>query len=1287
MSKYLFLFLTLPFSIFCQNTVQHMSVNSSDFNDLDLKVLDEGINDIITTGKDPYVFTNVFLTDLDKTNNRFAFEYFCPTGVDFIEIQFYPTKEGVKPKIIRDVGSTEGWVEFKVDLTEELANWGKKGDFLRLDFGAAPALKIQIKDLVLRPQTAREAELEAKKEALKKEEAILETNLVSYLNKEYLNQITNVLVTNNKLHLEGNIMDNKNLFLAEVSPYEHATELSTFEFLAPLKHIGKNFKINIDRTIERHGFKQDRVLSKWMIVQKIGDRYTPASQARYADSIVPKYNYPFVKPSTKKGLGGYSANRDAPVSDLDDLGITSATVNIWVTHFFRSAPSPENMPFKYMGKTYYVDKEQVANYDKTLLTTAERDIEVSAILLVDKASKAKDPEIGMILQHPDCDPAGIYSMPNLTSPEGVQYYAAVLDFLAERYSRPDKKYGRIHHWIIHNEVDAGWVWTNAGDKTALVFMDLYHKSMRMSHNIARKYNPNSKVFISLTHYWNWTSNPKFYLSKELLEQLLQFSKAEGDFEWAIAHHPYPESLREPKTWLDNKVSFDFDTQLITFKNTEVLDAWVKQPEVLYKGKTKRIVYLSENGTNSPTYSQQDLKEQAAGMAYAMKKIKYLDGIDGFQYHNWQDNRNEGGLRIGLRRFPDDEEDPTGIKPVWYVYQAFGTDKEDEVYDQYKAMIGIDSWDEIRHKDKIGKKKLVSSKNIPNPNWQASDALGRSLPDYAEVGPPKENRYVGMFYFLTHNDPNSSGPFNVTEIVEKNPKNPQWGTGAHYWGEPEMGYYLNNEKWAIRKHAYQLADAGVDVIILDVTNNETFPDTYLNICDVFSKMRNDGEATPYISFLGSEISVNKLWEEFYSKGLFQNLWFQWKGKPLLLYGQHEMPERNKVNDIKFSEEIESFFNLKQSWAWTSLPWHDQEGKDEWPWVDHFPQAVAWHENPKEKEMMPVAVAQHPLSNIGRSFRNFHQPETNEFDVTPDTDKGLFFQEQWDRALEIDPEFVFVTGWNEWSAGRMQMGMDISKELQKWSFYPGAHLGKVGRELKEGDVYFIDQYNQEYSRDIEPMKGGHTDNYYYQLMANVRKFKGVEKPMESGFKKTIDISSSFDQWDTVTTTYSDNIGDIAHRSSQKQGSAGPYIKTNGRNDILISKVARDDNQVYFYVKTKDNISSPENKNWMLLFIDSDQDKTTGWEGYDYMINHDVIENGQTTIKKFHSKKGWKTIAAITYKLEGNQLMLAVPKSLLIPYSTLNLNFHWIDNPSKLENIQDLFEAGDNAPNRRANYYYSE
>ena len=704
MTKYLLFFLMLPIGLFAQKNTTPLEVDIKNYNQIELTTLGDDTYDVKTLGADPYVFLKPLSSDLKKENNQLSFEYFCPTGLDHIEIYFYPLGEQVKTIMVGDIGSTEGWVQFKIDLSEYVGDWGKVGDYLRMDFGTAPALNIQFKNLELRAMSPRELEIEAKKDVKKQQELILENNLRSYLDKDFPNQISNVLVTENKVKLKGNITKDKNLYIAEIGVYEDGTELKTFEFLEPIKSKNNAFNVEFKRFVKRHGYKQDRLLSKWMIVEKNGSEYAGVSHARYTDSVVPKYNYKFQKPSTKKGLGGYSINRSAPYTDLDSLGITSVTVNIMISKFFRSGPSPKNMPFEYMGDTYYVDKKAIALQDKTFLSTTERNIEVSAILLVDKASKSADKKIGGILEHPDCDPSGIYTMPNLTTPEGVQYYAAVLDFLANRYTRPDKKYGRIHHWIIHNEVDAGWVWTNAGDKTALVFMDIYHKSMRMSHNIARKYNPNSKVFITLTHYWNWTSNPHFYHSKELLEQLLQFSKAEGDFEWAIAQHPYPESLREPKTWLDNKASFDFDTQLITFKNTEVLDAWVKQPEVLFKGKTKRLVYLSENGTNSPTYSEQDLKEQAAGMAYAMKKIKYLDGIDGFQYHNWQDNRREGGLRIGLRRFPDDKEDPSGIKPVWNVYQAFGTDKEDEVYDQYKEMIGIESWDEIRHKGKIEKKK-------------------------------------------------------------------------------------------------------------------------------------------------------------------------------------------------------------------------------------------------------------------------------------------------------------------------------------------------------------------------------------------------------------------------------------------------------------------------------------------------------------------------------------------------------------------------------------------------------
>jgi hypothetical protein len=1259
-----------------------LRIEADSVGDLSFELLDKDVHQFITSGSDPHVFTSPLEDRLPGNHVVLSFEYFCPKGLDHLHVWFGPPWDQQHSKLVRRIGMSEGWVSYALDLSEDIGDWGEPGDFLRLDLGGRPDVNLQIRNLQLRPMSPREKEIAATREEKKKRDAILHRNLETYLAADYPSSIDKIIVTREKINIIGSASSTDQVYLCEVPPYMDVTEEQKFETAVNIKE--SNFVVDQDRFENRDGIRYDKILSKWVLAHKTADGYRLISHARYADEMQSEFDLVDEKPTSKKGLGGFSTSR-GHVGDLEDLDITSATVNIWFTRFMHTKPGPDRMEHSYNGKSYYFEKEAVEGFDETFRTCAEHNIIVAAILLVDKQERCPDPQIGSLLQHPDMDPAGIYSMPNMTTPESVDCYAAALDFLASRYSRPDKKYGRIHHWIMHNEVDAGWVWTNMGEKTDLVFMDAYLKSMRMCYYIARKYNPLSEVFITLTHYWAWTSHPNFYPSKDLLEILIAYTKAEGDFEWGVAHHPYPESLFEPKTWLDQKVQFDFNTPLITFKNIEVINAWIKLPEVLYQGKQKRTLWLSENGTNSKSYSEQDLKEQAAGFAYTWKKLKTLDGIDGFQWHNWFDSRGEGGLRIGLRRFPDDEEDPGGRKPVWFVYQAADAENEDEVFDPYKELIGIAEWDQLIYLGEIDQqKKHATARNIMSDTWVATDALGRGLPGYAECGPLKGKRYVGMFYFMTHRNPGGRGPFDVTKIKAANPENPQWGDGSHYWGEPEIGYYLNTEEWAIRRHAYQLADAGVDVIIFDVTNNSTFPDVYLPVCKVWRQMRAEGERTPDIAFLGSEISVNTLWDEFYEKGMFPDLWFYWKGKPLLLYGQHEQPQRNKINDIVFRDDILDFFSLRQSWAWTSLPWYD-DGHDEWPWVDHFPQTIGWHEDPAIAENVPVAVGQHPLSNIGRSFHQFHQPETDKYDLTPLTDHGMHFQEQWDRAHEVDPEFVFVTGWNEWTAGAQVMKEPIIPNLLKWDFYPGAHLGRAGKPIKLGDKYFIDQYNQEYSRDIEPMVGGHTDNYYYQLIHNVRKYKGVQKPPAAGEMVTIDLAAGFDQWKKVPATYYDHIGDVAHRNSPGQGQAGPYVNTTGRNDIVESKVARDAENIYFYVKTNGDLTSHADANWMLLYIDADQDKATGWEGYDYLVNSETGSARSTTLKAW-KKDDWGKAVEISYMYSGNELMISIPRERL-GEEVVSIDFHWADNIQQLNDIKEFFVNGDNAPERRSNYRYAE
>lgn len=687
----------LPFFSEAQSNITRLSIDSNQKNDMSVESKSDGEWEMKTTGKDPWVLTKALQYLRNQEANVLSFEYFCPIGINSFQVFFGMPAAENRSKTVKNVGISEGWVGYTVDLNKEIKDWGKVGDILRLDFGNRADVNIHIRNILIRPMTEREKRIAKNKAENLKKEQEMEARINTYLHQTYPSEITKVLVSENQIIVKGKTNGISNIYLNEITPFQDLTEEQNYQ--NPILINSNNFELKVNRFVKNKGINYDRLLSKWAITQKTKTGYILKSHAHYPDSITSKYILPKEVAKGKKGIGGFSVNR-GHISDLEDLDITSATINIWFARFMFTTAAPDRIEHSYNGKSYYFRQKEVEQFDSTLRTTARKGIITAGILLVDKAEKCPDPIIGKLLQHPDMDPAGIYSMPNMTTPESVDCYAAALDFLASRYSRPDKKYGRMNHWIMHNEVDAGWEWTNMGEKTAAIFMDTYIKSMRMCYAIARSYNPHSEVFITLTHYWAWTSHPHFYPSKQLMERLIQYSKVEGDFEWAMAHHPYPQSLREPKTWLDKQVDFTYNSQLITFKNLEVLNAWIKRPEALYKGKTKRTLWLSENGTDSKTYSEQDLFEQAAGFAYTWKKMKELDGIDGFQWHNWIDNRNEGGLRIGLRRFPDDESLPGGKKPVWEVFKAADTNKENEIFDQYKKIIGIADWEEVRFKGQI-----------------------------------------------------------------------------------------------------------------------------------------------------------------------------------------------------------------------------------------------------------------------------------------------------------------------------------------------------------------------------------------------------------------------------------------------------------------------------------------------------------------------------------------------------------------------------------------------------------
>ena len=647
-----------------------------------------GVYTMKTKGGDPYAYINGLPRTLSADEFILSFEYQSTTGVDDLRIYYGNAYAENRSMPYGSLESSSTWKEVKLNLFQARKEfgWGKYGEGMRLDLGTVSDKSIKIRKLCIVDGTDADREVYLRKERL-------DAHLGTYLKKTYPCSIDAVEVQTARVSIAGTVPATGQYKLVEIPPYGDVTEDTTFVYEEEIPN--GSFSTSMVRNLARDGYRYDRLLSKWAIVDVSSGTPVLASHARYADEVKAISSPKKMELQGKKGLGGFSVNEF--LSDLDDLKIRSVTVNMVINSLISvtAGAFAGEETFKYGTRNYYINKGSIQEFDRIYKECYKRGIVTNAILLVNQSSS--NAATNTLFHHPECT-GGNYTMPNMTNLASVNIYAAIMTYLASRYN--SGTYGRINHYIMHNEVDMGKEWTNMGDQTINIYMDTYMKSMRLVSNIVRQYDQNAAVLGSYTHTWTSDHYGPGFNAKNMLAITNKYAKAEGDFWWGVAIHPYPESLSKPCFWKDDTQStYSMISPFCTFKNLEVINAWILTPENMYQGDTKRILFLSENGTSSPDYTDTQLKNQAAGACWAWKKVQKLSGIDGIQWHAWFDNKTElelYGIRIGLRRIKNDAEEPYGRKPVWYVWQAADTDREDEVFQPYLRIIGVSSWDKIFH---------------------------------------------------------------------------------------------------------------------------------------------------------------------------------------------------------------------------------------------------------------------------------------------------------------------------------------------------------------------------------------------------------------------------------------------------------------------------------------------------------------------------------------------------------------------------------------------------------------
>ncbi|MBC7591277.1 MAG: hypothetical protein H7226_09595 [Salinibacterium sp.] len=434
---------------------------------------------------------------------------------------------------------------------------------------------------------------------------------------------------------------------------------------------------------------------------------TPIGSPHFADDLQlhPRNTSEYPVVADKKGL------QVQMTDDAESLGVQHAGINVDLADIMRNArTSDDDIVFLSGGREYFFDPAAVSGLDIQIKALSDNGTLVNLIVLVYRHDS--DPtSAANILIHPDAsrEPgAGPVFGFNTVTDEGIRYTTAAMEFIASRWSQPDEEFGKAVGFIVGNEVDAQWVWSNSGEKTLDQFLNDYSRALRIMSLASRNFDKNARTYTSLTHAWTVGAgaNPdeavptRFYDAKDVIDKLNSISKATGDFPWFVAYHPYPADLFKPDFWNDRAAIDDVGTELITFKNIQVLPRYLAHEDLLYKGEPRRII-LSEQGCNTPgagdNLSLDAEKLQAACYAYAYYKVRFLPSIDSFILHRHVDHRVEGGLNLGLWAADHTVDSPSAPARQKYIYDVFkyiDTDRSLEVTDFAKEIIGIGDWADV-----------------------------------------------------------------------------------------------------------------------------------------------------------------------------------------------------------------------------------------------------------------------------------------------------------------------------------------------------------------------------------------------------------------------------------------------------------------------------------------------------------------------------------------------------------------------------------------------------------------
>ena len=272
-----------------------------------------------------------------------------------------------------------------------------------------------------------------------------------------------------------------------------------------------------------------------------------------------------------------------------------------------------------------------------------------------------------------------------------------------------------------------------------------------------------------------------------------------------------------------------------------------------------------------------------------------------------------------------------------------------------------------------------------------------------------------------------------------------------WGTPQLGCYRSDDRKVIRKHAEWIADAGVDFIFVDWSNNVDYTpgqpkhahlgpieDATVVLFDEFASLERRPRIVIMLGTAGAppaaldgrlQRKADQVWKTFAENPRFRPLLQEYLGKPLLIvYANTPSPYGTKLpwNDPRFTVRwMTGYVTQQPNLRTRDLISH----AGYWSWEDRGAQTFAVHGGrPEAMTVVPCWRGEGPggLKSPGRR-------------------DGATFREQWARARQIGPKFALVVSWNEWVRGE-QPSPEISKDIEPSREHGRFYLDLLKEQIK-------------------------------------------------------------------------------------------------------------------------------------------------------------------------------------------------------------------------------------------------